>query len=606
VELLLSHGAKIETKDALLRTPLWYAIFHSKDGCIEALNLKNADKEAKDGKGDTLLLQAVNAKKQAAVTLLIGIKANVNCVDKKTRTPLYVAAQKDLEKIARLLVTSGADVERVDITTARTLLHRAVEEEQERAVEILLKEGAKIDATDNKRQTPLHLAASKGFPAIITILGRRLKEMGINSRDINDQTPLHLAAENGDDAKETIVELVKNFKASVTIHDKSGKAPLHLAASNTNDAIEILKFLLDNGAIAEAKDTLGRTAFHLAAAQGNDDIVKELLARHAEKDARDNAQQTPLHLAASTGNVSTVKLLIDDDANKNVQDSSHRTPLHLAAISGADEVIEILMDTQVQDDIRDSEGHIALYYAIIGGHKNAAEHLAKRWEVTDEFLFGLVDDKFSKAKALLASSVADDDTERVMLLLSLLTTKEIPSPLGTVAASGNVEHIRLLLSNAAGWGADPTTADDQGNVPLYYACRNGHQAAAELLATKGWSVRPAFVAKLVNSRIANPTSLLFNELMSPDAEDRSQGLVHKNVRVLLRLGASTGASTSYGTCASRAWTPLHEAAYQSHSEAVEVLVKEGGANRYTADSYGYKPITWASGIDATIKRECLE
>lgn len=202
--------------------------------------------------------------------------------------------------------------------------------------------------------------------------------------------------------------------------------------------------------------------------------------------------------------------------------------------------------------------------------------------------------------------MADDDTERVMLLLSLLTTKEISSPLGTVAASGNVEHIRLLLSNAAGWGADPTIADDQGHVPLYYACRNGHQAAAELLATKGWSVRPAFVAKLVNSRIANPTSLLFNELMSPDAEDRSQGLVHKNVQVLLRLGASTGATTGYGTYASHQWTPLHEAAYHGHSEAVKVLVKEGGANRYTTDSWGNKPVAWAGGIDATLKKECLE
>ena len=124
---------------------------------------------------------------------------------------------------------------------------------------------------------------------------------------------------------------------------------------------------------------------HLAAELGNDDIVEELLSQKPHKDVPDADKKTPLHLASAAGMVSTVKLLISDGHNKDAEDAKRQTPLHLAAANGMDEVEELIR-AEANDNLRDCENRVALYYAIINGHKNAAEHLAKKWEVTDEFL----------------------------------------------------------------------------------------------------------------------------------------------------------------------------------------------------------------------------
>jgi hypothetical protein len=89
------------------------------------------------------------------------------------------------------------------------------------------------------------------------------------------------------------------------------------------------------GASLDVGDGHERTALHLAAKSGHDDVVKLLLARGASPSPRDASRQvTPLHLAAMEGRGPCVKLLLDGGADPLLEDVDRATPLQLAKAAG--------------------------------------------------------------------------------------------------------------------------------------------------------------------------------------------------------------------------------------------------------------------------------
>lgn len=78
-----------------------------------------------------------------------------------------------------------------------------------------------------------------------------------------------------------------------------------------------------------------RTALHLAAKAGHDDVVKLLLVKGAYPSPRDAGRQvTPLHLAAMEGRGPCVKRLLDAGADPFLEDIDRATPLQLAKAAG--------------------------------------------------------------------------------------------------------------------------------------------------------------------------------------------------------------------------------------------------------------------------------
>ena len=63
--------------------------------------------------------------------------------------------------------------------------------------------------------------------------------------------------------------------------------------------------------LINAKDSHGRTALHLCASNGNDQIFWQLLSHGASIDAKDDQGATALHRAADAGNNEVCRLLLD-------------------------------------------------------------------------------------------------------------------------------------------------------------------------------------------------------------------------------------------------------------------------------------------------------
>ncbi|XP_067652042.1 ankyrin repeat domain-containing protein 27-like [Haliotis asinina] len=156
-------------------------------------------------------------------------------------------------------------------TRGYTALHIAASCGQAQLIDVLVKHGAVVDATDYLGLTPLHLACQKGFQSTMLLL-------------------LH-------------------FHASITAVDSDGNTPLHLCAANGHDDCVKALIFFDNNArriSINALNDIGNTPLHLASKWGYETIVKVLLENNADPNIRNRKKQTPISL---TQNVNVQRLL---------------------------------------------------------------------------------------------------------------------------------------------------------------------------------------------------------------------------------------------------------------------------------------------------------
>ena len=93
----------------------------------------------------------------------------------------------------------------------------------------------------------------------------------------------------------------------------------------------------------DARGKQGDTLLHWAAFEGNEDMLRRLIAAGANPNARVEQGSTPLHLAAYRGHNSIAELLIAHGAMVNVKTDAGITPLDWARRNGHDDMIGLLL-----------------------------------------------------------------------------------------------------------------------------------------------------------------------------------------------------------------------------------------------------------------------
>ena len=97
----------------------------------------------------------------------------------------------------------------------------------------------------------------------------------------------------------------------------------------------------------------GVTALMYAAAEGNIEQVRELLAESDESvDQQDDRGGTSLMYASINGHQGIVRLILDSDANPRVVTKSGRTAQWLAKKQGFDEIVRMLNRSQTFRELR--------------------------------------------------------------------------------------------------------------------------------------------------------------------------------------------------------------------------------------------------------------
>ena len=127
------------------------------------------------------------------------------------------------------------------------------------------------------------------------------------------------------------------------------------------DHLEVINLLLRSGSDVNAKEIkFGDSPLHLAAKNGNVDVIDLLIGFSTDSASSNNASNvsnhfvpinaidlnirkktgwTPVHVAANSGHVAALERLLDAGANINAGDKDLDTPLH-ATIS--DHVVEVV------------------------------------------------------------------------------------------------------------------------------------------------------------------------------------------------------------------------------------------------------------------------
>jgi len=304
--LLKTNSQLINEKDAEGDIPLCTAIVsrHTELSLFFIENGADINNQNQDGfspfhwatiRNDTVVAKA-----------LIEKGANLDLATRSNETALHIAAARGYVGIVKLLVENGAALEIVIDTYHRTPLFMAVRETGGiETVRILVEAGSNINTTDYSEDTPLSIAAWRGFSEIVDYL------------------------------------LEKNAKFSTL-----GEEGIKLLTYAADKRLWNLYYaLIQKGGEEFLLELKKKPVLNWAASGGSQKIVADLIKRDQQINALDAYCWCPLHYAAYFGRLEAAKLLIEKGADINAKTPLGETPLYLAQMENKKEVIDLLVST---------------------------------------------------------------------------------------------------------------------------------------------------------------------------------------------------------------------------------------------------------------------
>ncbi|KAK8104793.1 ankyrin repeat-containing protein [Apiospora kogelbergensis] len=324
-----------------------------------ALLQRKHDANARDGEGMTPLSRAARKGHEAVVeTLLLYPSIDIELADKVLRRPLWHAARHGSDRVARLLLDRGADLNYTD-GTGSTVLHQAAFGGHVATVKLLLERGADLESKNYGCGTAL-AAAVEGKSANV------IKLLLSHKARVDYRYDLF-----------RLWDTAWNFGREVTLL-------WHAAEKRDSVAVELLK---KAGCRLDFKAPHGEALpgqTHSSAAlwavkHGHDLVLKLLLQMHPDTVFSTFSRGQLLAAAAANGHSDAAKLLLADAKTAvECRDINGQTPLSLAAKKGHLGVVELLLDSEhfrIQVDSKDNQGRTPLMHAIIGHHGKVIQSL---------------------------------------------------------------------------------------------------------------------------------------------------------------------------------------------------------------------------------------
>ncbi|KAK4411360.1 (-)-isopiperitenone reductase [Sesamum angolense] len=114
------------------------------------------------------------------------------------------------------------------------------------------------------------------------------------------------------------------------------------------DDIDDVKSIASTGVSLDSEDSQGRTALHMASANGHVHIVDYLINNGVNVNACNMEKNTPLHWACLNGQIEVVKRLILAGANISLLNSHERTPMDEAISRGKMDVVDAINEAAAQ------------------------------------------------------------------------------------------------------------------------------------------------------------------------------------------------------------------------------------------------------------------
>ncbi|MCG8340757.1 MAG: ankyrin repeat domain-containing protein, partial [Cytophagales bacterium] len=475
-KILSKSGVNTSARNSKGETPLLVGIkIGVQEEIIEALI------DRWDLKGDTPLTDAIENGSVEEVEALINAGASLSLTDNESNTPLLRAVKKDIKDIAVALAMARAILEKNNTTVnqgdakGKPPLSYAVEKrltapEDKKAeaialVNLLLANGADVNAKDDTGESPKDIVSGKGDPDLEKEIEEHDKAVDptINEQDPSDgSTGLIRAVKAG--AIDEVNRLLA-AGADVNLKDKEGKGPLHWAIQGGNQAI--IDALLGVESIeVDSPDKKGQTPLHYAAVQGDQASIAKLLSKGAPVNRRDDKGRTALHYAAAEGKKAAVDaLLAAADVDVNAQDNEGRTALHNAVAKGNTDVVDTLLAAGVDVNAQNNEGRTALHDAVAKGDTDiVGALLAAGAAVNAKDTQGIMPLQLTNKQEIINALIRTRDSEG-------------KTPLHDAAGKGDKDAAKALVKA----DADVNAQDDEGETPLHCTVQEGDKDVLDIL-----------------------------------------------------------------------------------------------------------------------------
>lgn len=180
-------------------------------------------------------------------------------------------------------------------------------------VELLIRKGASVNASNANHLTPLHVASEAGHVDLIELLLKYNAKM--NVLDSTRQSPLHRAVLAN---QQNSCQVLLSYGVDITLVNHQGHTAEQIAANNGNESLQTL--------IANHRLTSKENAeldLLEASKAGDLKVVRTILARHPQlvncQDV-DGRQSTPLHFASGYNRIDVVEYLLECGADVGAKD----------------------------------------------------------------------------------------------------------------------------------------------------------------------------------------------------------------------------------------------------------------------------------------------
>ena len=303
----------------------------------------------------------------------------------------------------------------------------ATEKGDIKTAQLLVRRGAHVNARNQRKQTPLMLAAMHSDERLVHFL--LAKSADVKTRDDSgfsvlgygprfvdlllacgakatpgDREALSDWLENAiwidsdiedEDVKTEARALLRvGMNLNASGFDETGTTPLLNALDSRPSFVS---FLLSLGADPNVADKMVKTPLMAAispliSAEDNGDSLPLLLLKHgARVTARDSNGETALLLAAQANRLTLAKTMIRRGANPNIADKRGETALMRAARGGFPDMARLLLASGADKRLKNAAGQTALDYAksrefVFQGwfNGNATRHIGKQQEQEQE------------------------------------------------------------------------------------------------------------------------------------------------------------------------------------------------------------------------------
>jgi len=332
VRELLKQGASVDLPTNFGETPLMSAAINGHLSSVLFLLHHSANPNVQSSRGQTALMGAVVKGHEACVKALLLGKANPDLQSIYGSTALMLAAERGHEACVKALLLAKADTG-IDILVRGEILGI----------------------------TALVLAEAEGHTAIAAL---------IRQHTASPQPTASAPAAPPDAGEPTVNSLASPIDILETA--QYGELQRVVEWLRSGGLVDTLHFGTNAcGQVSSA------ALLHVAAAHGQLEMVRELLARGASIDLQTSLGGYALGYAAAYGYVSTVLLLLQRSANPDLQGIGGNTALMVAAREGQQACVQTLLCAKANTELLNKDGNTALLLAEAWGHTATAELIRK-------------------------------------------------------------------------------------------------------------------------------------------------------------------------------------------------------------------------------------